>query len=298
MDNKNKAYLFTHIAVILWGFTAILGKLISLSAIVLVGWRVFLTSLSLFLIFNIVKRLKKLTKKQVYTFSFIGIIIAMHWICFYGSLKYANASIALICMATTSFFTSILEPFMTKTRFKWPELGIGLIIVWAMSWVGGSLAGAQVAGFLVGILSAIFAAIFTILNKKHVAEVDAISMTFVQLTSSFLFIAALLPFVYWGTSIDELMPTAHDWPWLLCLAIVCTTLPYVIALWALKHISAFASNLIVNLEPVYGILLAALILHEHQELTTRFYVGALIIIGLILLYPFLKKKLQAKNIES
>ena len=290
MNVVRRSYLELHLAVILFGFTAILGKLILLSALIIVWWRVLLTSGSL-LFFKIVRdQLRTLKKKMILIYMLIGLLVGLHWLTFYGSIKLANASVALISFATTSLFTSVLEPYILRRPFRWIELGLGLLIIPGMYLIVDALEGDLIIGFGVGILSALLATAFTILNKKYIEGAEARTITFVELTSAFVLMSILIPFEYIRNPELIFWPSSLDWIYLMILALLCTTLAYVLALRSLKHLSAFASNLAINLEPVYGILMALLIFREDQELSSNFYFGVVLIMVIVLGHPVLAKK--------
>lgn len=292
MKEKSFAYIQLHLAVLLYGSTAILGDLISISAVSLVWWRVLITSISLLFFINFGRSLLTLNTKDILVYMGIGVIIALHWVTFYGAIKIANASITLAAMATTSLFTSVLEPLITGKKFEKLELGIGLLIIPAMLLIANNIDITQMQGLLVGVLSALLAAIFAIINKKMVGKADAYQICFIEMGSAFLFISCLLPFII--KDMSTLMPLSSDWIYLGILSLFCTTFAFVISLKALRYVSAFDANLVVNLEPVYGILLAIAILKEHKELSTTFYYGVIIILLLVISHPLLKK-LQVKS---
>ncbi|MEM8908402.1 MAG: EamA family transporter [Bacteroidota bacterium] len=290
MQPNQRAYLELHFAVLLFGFTAILGDLITLTALVLVWWRVLITSISLFFLIRLGADLKTLPRPLILKYMGIGVLVALHWICFFGAIKLSNASICLVCMATTSFFTALLEPLFFRDSIKWYELLLGLLIVPGMVLVVNNTAWNMLAGIGVGLLSALLAALFSILNKKLVDQAAPMSITFLELGSGWCFISLLLPIYFWQNPQELFWPQGTDWWYLLILALLCTTLAYVLALRALKYLSAFAANLTVNLEPVYGIALAWLILQENKELSNGFYWGCTIILLAVLSYPLLKKR--------
>lgn len=288
MDSTKVAYIKLHIAVLLFGLTAILGAKIQLAAVELVWWRVLITSVSLLFLIQFGAQLKLIPRKYIFQFLGIGIIIALHWICFFGAIKLSNASITLVCMATQSFFTALTEPLVLKERIKGYELMLGLMMIPGMLLVVNGVSQGMLLGIGVGLLSAFFGALFTSFNKKLVHVSDSKNITFLELTSAWVFITLLLPF-FRNTEIPFL-PQGNDWWYLIVLALLCTTLAFVLALQALEYISAFASNLIVNLEPVYGIILAVFLLKENKDLSLSFYAGVVVILSAIFLYPFLKKK--------
>ncbi len=287
MKPEQRAYLELHIAVLLFGFTAILGDLIQLSAMVMVWWRMLLTSVSLLFLIRMGRQLRKMPRSLVLQFMVIGVLVAMHWVCFFGAIKLSNASITLICMATTSLFTAFLEPMLLKQRIKGIEIFLGAIIIPGMAMVVNSTGDDMLAGILVGLLSAFLASLFATLNKKLVSKADSMSITFLELSSGWLFLTLLLPFFISSESV--FMPSLADLGYLIILALLCTTLAYVLALRSLRHISAFASNLTVNLEPVYGIALAWVLLNEHQELDPGFYRGVILILAAVFSYPLIRR---------
>ncbi len=292
LSPTTKAYLQIHFAVILFGFTAILGDLIQLSAILIVWWRVLITSLSLLLFIKFGKNLRTIPKKKLLIFCGVGILVGMHWICFYGSIKLANASIALICMATTALFTSILEPIITKKSYSKLDIFIGALIIPGMALIVNTSSASLHTGLVVGLLAALLASIFGILNKKYIHDADFFSITFLELGTATLFISLILPWISSVSLINMWPPELNDWIYLLVLSLICTTLAYVLALAALKELTAFTTNLVINLEPIYGIIMAIFILKEHQELTTGFYLGSSVILIAVFSYPLLIKRFE------
>lgn len=285
LSQKQQSVVLLHIAVILFGFTAILGDLIQIKALYLVWWRVLFTTLSLAFLLRWFGVSFNLTRKSFLIFIGIGFLVGIHWLCFYGSIKISNASFTLICMATTSLFTSLLEPLFFRKRIRMLELSVGLIIVPCMYLIVGTDGKYSVFGVVVGLLSAFFAALFTVLNKKYIEGHHTLRVSLYEMFGVFLLMSLVMPFM--PNAATDLIPAPTDWLYLLILSLVCTTLAWVISLRALRHVSAFESNVIVNLEPVYGILLAIFILNEHQELNTNFYIGAAIIMVVAVLFPWM-----------
>lgn len=292
-DNEKtsiRPWVELHIAVVLFGFTAILGDVIQLTALVLVWWRVFFTSISLVPLVRFFEMLREIEKKDILRFMGIGLLVGLHWLTFYGAIKMSNASIALICLATTSFMTSILEPLLLGRRFVWLELLIGAIIIPGMYFIVDSVQVDMLNGIYVGLISALLASLFSIYNKKMIEKANPLRITFIELTSAWGLLSIIIPFyIYFSADTIVLLPSGLDLIYLLILALLCTTLAYVLALRSLKYISAFASNLAINLEPVYGILLAWWLLGDASELTYRFYLGCGIILASVFSYPILKK---------
>lgn len=293
MSQKRIAYYQLHFAVLLYGLTAILGDLISISALNLVWWRVLLTSISLLFFIQFGKQLLKLPKKLILIYSTIGVIVGLHWITFYGAIKLANASIVLAAMASTSLFTSIIEPIVTKRKFEWLELILGLLVIPPMILIAQNIDLSLMDGLWVGLLSAFLAACFASLNKKYVDEASPYVISFLEMFSAFVFISIILLFTV--SDFSSVLPKPNDWLYILILSFLCTTLAYIISMKALKHVNAFDANLVINLEPVYGIVLAIFILKEHHEMSIWFYCGVIMIMLVVFSHPIIKKYLDERS---
>ena len=295
MNNIRKSYIELHIAVLLFGLTGILGDLINLSATVLVWWRVMIASFAFIFLINLRKAISKIPLKQKLEFMAIGFLIGVHWICFFGSIKLANVSIALVCMAMTAFFTSIFEPLFFRKKINSLEIILGLLIIPGMVLIVNTIDISLQTGFWIGILAAMLASIFAIWNKKLVKVSDAMTISFIELISAFVLLSIILPIFFYFNHDERLIPIGLEWIYLIILALVCTTLAYALSLRVLRHLSAFASNLVINLEPIYGIILAIVILKEHKELNFEFFIGAAVILASIISYPFFKKKFNKQK---
>jgi len=279
-----------HACVLLWGFTAILGKLITLPALALVCWRMALVSGALFALKRVRRGWREMPPRLRRRFAAIGVVVALHWLTFYGSIKLANASVAAACMGLAPVFLAVIEPWLMRTRFDPRELLLGALVVPGVALVVGGVPVAMHAGIAVGTLSALLVALFGALNKKYVEHAEPLTMTFVELGAggAFLILAA----VGWGALHGGIgaalpVPGARDAAWLLVLALACTLLPFALSLVALRRLSAFQAQLAVNLEPVYAVALAALLLGEQRELGPAFYAGVAIILGAVLAHPWL-----------
>lgn len=290
MSDKLRAYLYLHFCVFIWGFTAVLGKLISLQALPLVWWRVLLCSAALALILPR-KQIFGLDRRVFWRLFGIGALVGIHWLCFYGAIKIANASIAVASMASTSFFSALVEPLLLRQKMKWYELALGIIILPGMALVVGNIDWTMRLGFAVGTAGAFLAAVFTSLNKKIVENKPPppLVISFVELFAGFAVTSLALPFALINSPELAVLPKEWDWLWLFILAWVCTLLPYYLTLQAMRYVSAFATNLTINLEPVYGVLLAALVFREDKDLNPGFYIGVLIILLAVFGHPLLKK---------
>lgn len=292
MNKKLRSYIELHIAVLLFGLTAILGDLISISALSLVWWRVLLTSFSLLFLIRFGRNLVRLGFKLVCIYAFIGILVALHWLSFYGAIKYSNASIVLAAMATASLFTSFVEPFITKRRVSKLEVFLGLLIIPPMLMIAQNIEITMQKGLWLGLISAFLASVFSSLNKKYINKASPLEISFIEIFSTLILLSFILPFF---VGEHQFMPQYKDWIYLLILSFACTTLAYVLSIRALKQLSAFDSNLVINMEPVYGILLAIIILKEHQEMNLKFYYGVIVIMIIVFTHPILKKLLHGNR---
>ncbi len=280
-------------AVLLYGLTAILGDLISISAISLVWWRVLLTSLSLLVFIRFGLDIIKMPKRLISIYVGIGFIVALHWISFYGAIKLANASVVLAAMASTSFFTSLIEPLITKRKLKLLELILGIMIIPPMFMIAQNIDISLKLGFGVALLSAFLASLFASFNKKYIERANSYQITFIEMFSAFVLISILLPFFI--PSATDIIPLKTDWIYLIILSFLCTTFAYVISMKALRFVSAFDANLVINLEPVYGIILAIFILKEHQELNMMFYFAVSIILIIVFAHPILENRIYGRK---
>lgn len=292
MDNIKRAYLELHLTVFLYGFTGILGRLISLNELPLVWWRMFFTAGS-FLIFSrtIRKAIKKVDdSKLIRHLGFIGILVAIHWICFFGSIKYSNVSIALICFSTTTFFTSILEPIILKTKFDKFDIGLGLLIIPGIYLIANAVKIEYITGVILGIIGALLASIFSIMNKRIVNRMDSISITAIEMSSGWAFLSLVIPIYFYYSPDATFLPQGwQDMTYLLVLSLVCTTLAFVLSMRVMKYLSAFVVNLTISLEPIYAIIMAFIIFNENKELSENFYLGAFIILIAVFGHPVLNK---------
>ncbi len=290
MKAVHRSYVLLHLSIILWGFTAIIGALITLSSGALVWWRVGITSVILFLWPRIRRELFGLSLKMITNYAWIGVMVAVHWVCFFASVKYANASIALITMSMTALFTAFIEPVILKYRINRLDIGLSILVIPAMALTMYEFEENMIVGFWLGIVAAFLLAYFTVLNRKLISGSSPETITFIEMAAAWLFLSILAPFFIYFQPDLQLLPNSQDLLYLSVLSIACTILPFILHLEALKHISAFATNLVINLEPVYGLILAIFILREHKELNTTFYIGASIIIGIVMAYPFVIRK--------
>jgi drug/metabolite transporter (DMT)-like permease len=288
MSDRLRAYASLHFCVFLWGFTAILGKLISVSALPLVWWRVVLCCGAMWW-FLPKAQWRALSRRTFVYMLGIGALVGLHWMCFYGAIKLSNASVAVASMAVASFFSALLEPFILRQRVRWHEVGLGVFVLPGMWLIVGQLDWSMRYGFGVGLLGAFLAALFSVLNKRLIdtEAPPAWIMSFTELLGGLLVCTAALPAVAAFGTVPSLRLPHEDWLWISLLAWGCTLLPYYLTLRAMRHLTAFTANLTVNLEPVYGIFLAGLFFGEHRQMSLTFYAGVGIILLSVFGHPFL-----------
>ena len=294
MTDHARARLQIHVCVLLWGFTAILGKLISLPALPLVWWRMLLVVAVLALLPRVWRGLRTLSPRLALAYAGIGVLVALHWLTFYGAIKLANASVAATCIALAPVFTAVIEPWAAQRPFRLRELMLGVAVLPGVALVVGGVPDGMRLGVAVGALSALLVAIFGSFNKRLVEHADPLTVTAVELGAGTLALTALAPLLatLMPAFDGELLalPGAGDGAWLLVLALGCTLLPFALSLVALRHLSAYTVQLATNLEPVYAIVLAALLLGEQRELTPLFYLGVVVILGAVFLDPLLARR--------
>jgi drug/metabolite transporter (DMT)-like permease len=272
-----------HIAVFLWGFTGVLGRLISLNEGLLVWYRMAITVATLFFLMKRRGELQKVTGKRRLQLVGIGGLIALHWVFFYGSIKYSNVSIGLTCLSSAGLFTALLDPLTSKKKIEIREVLLGLIAIAGIYLIFHFDPSYRV-GVIIGIISTLLSSIFSIMNKKQVEDTAPKTMMLYELGGGFIILTLLMPFYLWLFPTQHLYPNVSDTIWLLLLSWICTILAMDLSLQALKRVSAFTQNLTLNLEPVYGIVLAFVVYKENRYLSDEFYIG----FGLILLAVILQ----------
>ncbi|BFI95784.1 MAG: DMT family transporter [Rhodanobacter sp.] len=291
MQAVSKARLQIHFCVLLWGFTAILGKLITLPALPLVWWRVLLVTASLLLMPRVWRGLRAMPARLRWAYAGIGVLVSLHWLTFYAAIKLANASVGATCMALGPVFLAFVEPWIAKRKFDPREMLIGVAVVPGVAMVVGGVPIGMRAGIAVGVLCALLAALFSAFNKRMVEHGDPLTITCIELGAGTVFLGVLAPLLPHAGS-AFVLPGMHDALLLLALAFGCTLLPFALALVALRHLSAFGTQMVTNLEPVYAIVLAILLLGEQRQLDGWFYAGVAVILAAVFAHPWLSRKRQ------
>ncbi|MES2773779.1 MAG: DMT family transporter [Bacteroidota bacterium] len=270
------ALIKLHIAVLLAGFTAVFGKIISLNEALLVWWRLLITAIVMLAIMWMSKHKPAYPLKSKLGVLGVGIFVGLHWLCFFGSVKYSNITIAVVCLSTSGFFSALLEPLIRRTKFKPVDLLLGALCI-AGIYIIFHFDTQYKTGILLGILAALLSAVFSILNKKMVTQIDGLTITTYEMLGALILMSCIIPF-YAAPLATSFLPVGWDWLWLCILAVVCTVWAFILQLQALKHVSAFTLNLSYNLEPIYGIILAFVFFKENKELSSQFYIGVLLIL--------------------
>lgn len=288
-----QAYIKLHLSILIAGFTGILGKLIVLNEGLLVWYRMLITAILLFLFLWLNNKFKKVTLKEMFKIGGVGLLLALHWVFFYGSIKASNVSIGVVCFSLTGFFTAIFEPVINRHKISPKELFLSLISV------AGILLIFQLdvryrTGITLGIVSSALAALFIITNKKIGVRHSSSTMLLYEMAGGFVAISCLLPLYLHFFPTDYVIPDLSDIIYLLLLSVFCTIGLYLLQIQALRNISAFTVNLSYNLEPIYSILLAMLIFHEAKELNWAFYAGLGLIILSVLLQSLIVRKEHKK----
>lgn len=272
-----KAFIQLHIAVFLAGFTGILGKLILLNEGLLVWYRLMISAAALWALYFFQKKNSGISYKDAIKIFCVGAIAALHWVSFYGSIKYSNVSIALVCFSAIGFFTAFLEPLIFRVKIDMIEMMLGVLMIIGIYFIFHFDPNYK-TGIIIGLISALLASIFPILNKVMLKRIPAETVTRYELSGGFLFLTLMLPFYLKLFPTDYFFPNLKDFFWLLILSWLCTVLAFNLSMQALQKISAFTANLSYNLEPIYGILLAFLVLGENRYLNKGFYIGFVLII--------------------
>ena len=280
-----KALIQLNVAVFLWGFTGVLGRAISLDSIMLVWWRLLITMVSLWALYLLQAKARRIPARSVLLISLIGTVQALHWVCFYASIKLANVTIALTCLSTTALIAAVIEPLVIRKKFDFFEIILGLFAIAGILIIYNTHLNFS-AGIIIGLVSAILTVLVSVSNKKIIDKYHPEHITLYQLTGGFLGMTVLLPLFQVLFRNNWSAPTPFDWLWLIVLSWICTILTFFLYIRSLKNISAFTMNLTLTLEPIYGIILAFIIYHENRFLSQWFYLGFALIVLAVLFHTW------------
>jgi len=292
-----KAFLQLHIAVFLAGFTGVLGKLITLNEGLLVWYRLLIPAVTMWILWGYQRKIVPLPAKDKLRITGIGFIAALHWVSFYGAIKYGNISIALVCLSAMSFFSAILEPLLTRQPFKLMELLLGLMAI-AGIYIIFHFDARFKTGIIIGLVSAFLAALFPIFLRKEVQRINVETVLTWQMTGGWLTLSLVMPFYLYYFPTDQLFPDLSNWFWLLVLAWLCTVLAMRLSTNALRKLSAFTVNLSYNLEPVYGVTLAFLVAGENEQVSQWFYLGFAVIIFAVVVHTSLLRVASRRQLAG
>ena len=291
--SKLKNYLHLHFIVFIWGFTAILGALISIEAIPLVWYRMLLAVIFIAIYFFIRKKSFKVDKKGLLKFAVSGVIIAIHWVTFFKAIKVSNVSVALVTMSTGAFFASLIEPIFFKRKIKGIEILLGGLVIVGL-YIIFNFQSQYVLGIVYALISAFLSALFAVLNGLFIKKYDANVISFYQLLFGAIGITLYLFFTQ-KFSLQFFQITTNDWLYLIILSSFCTAYAFIASVHVMKYLTPYTVMLTINLEPIYAIVLALIVFGEKEQMNTEFYYGAFIVLFVVLLNGVLKNMRSIKN---
>jgi drug/metabolite transporter (DMT)-like permease len=296
MDSRAKNILLMHFVILIFGFTGILGKLITIEAIPLVFWRTLIGGGAIYVWLKVRRKVSKKSTSDVLKMGGIGLLVAIHWITFFASIKISNVSVALTMLATSPMFIGFLEPLIFKRKIDWRELTVAAVVLVGVGTIF-SFNTTYHEGMILGIISAFFASLFATLNGVLIKTHDASNISLVELLTASAAIFILLFFtgeVNW----ELFVLSSQDWFWITILALVATSFAFIAFTSVMKVLTPFTTSVAINLEPIYSIILAVMIFGDEEIMGTRFYIGASIIIGAVFLNSLLKRKSRKNNLVT
>ena len=294
---RNQAFVLLHLCVFLWGFTAVLGKLITYDSVPMVWWRLVIVVISLALFFIIARKKIVLSNEIFWKIAGVGAIVGIHWLCFFGGVKVANIAITMISFSTGTFFTALIEPIVYKRKVYANEVIIGILIMAIISVIGYSeyeQAKNPLLGILLGSLAAFTAALFSTFNGKLILKSNAFTISFIELIFALILVSVGM-LLFFDIPSNLFSPSRDDLIYLLLLGIVCTAVPFILSVEIMKKLSPFSVNLAVNLEIVYAIIFGYLIFDDEKDMTPTFYICSVLILLLIVANEILKRRRKRKK---
>lgn len=297
LSDKFKQHLHLHFLVFVAGFTAILGELISIDAFSLVWFRMSIASVLILIYIKTAKINLEVSKTKILKFLGAGVIIALHWITFFASIKEANISIALAMFSTGAFFAALLEPIFFNRKIRYYEVLFGLIVILGVYLIVDSEIK-YLAGIILGISSAFFSSLFAVINGRFIEKTSATVISFYEFIGGVLFISIYILVFDNGFTLEFFQLQHTDWIYLFILASVCTAYAFIAAVYIMKYISPFTVVLAYNLEPIYGIILAILLFGQKEIMSTNFYYGAILILVTVVLNAMLKNNKSFTRLKT
>ena len=290
MYNILKMYKLTslHLMVVILGLTGVFGKLISLSAIHLVWYRMGIAFISLAVFLAFKKQLFNVSKKDFIGLLGVGALVTFHWLCFFESIKVSTVSVAVVCLATSSLFSALIEPFFFKRKFLFYEVIMGVIVVVALAFIMGTETK-YFWGYFYGIMAALLATLFTLFNAKYINKVGAAKITMIEMLSGVIIISCIL-FFQQDYTVFTTKISVTDLTYLILLGTICTAMVFVWLTEIMRHITPYSLIMAINLEPVYSIIFALIIFGDNELMSSSFYLGSCVIIGIVFLDGYLKNR--------
>ncbi|WP_224483659.1 DMT family transporter [Robertkochia aurantiaca] len=292
-NDKLRNYLHLHFIVFIWGFTAVLGALITVDAVPLVWFRMALATIFIAFYIRISKFRVKVPRKTFFVLLLAGVVIALHWITFFKAIKVSNVSVTLATVSTGAFFTALLEPFWYKRKVIWYEIFFGLIVIAGLYMIF-NVQRAYVEGIILALISAFLSAVFSLINGKLAKAYRPSVISLYELGGGVIFLSIYL-LLTGGLGGDFFSISASDWTYLLLLATFCTAYAFIASVKVMKYISPYTVMLTINMEPVYGIMLAFIILGDKEQMDGQFYLGALVIFATVISNGILKNRGKRKR---
>ena len=293
MDSRAKNILLMHFVILIFGFTGILGKLITIEAIPLVFWRTLIGGGAIYVWLKVRRKVSRKSTADLLKMGGIGLLVAIHWITFFASIKISNVSVALTMLATSPMFIGFLEPLIFKRKIDWRELTVAGVVLVGVGTIF-SFDTTYHQGMILGIISAFFASLFATFNGVLIKTHDASNISLVELLSASAAIFILL-FFTGEVNGDLFVLSGQDWFWITILALVATSFAFIAFTSVMKVLTPFTTSVAINLEPIYSIILAVIIFGDEEIMGTRFYIGASIIICAVFLNTLLKRKSRKNN---
>lgn len=288
----NKNVLILHFTVLIWGFTGVLGGLISVSALHLVWYRVLIAAVALFVYFIVVGKSWRVSRQRLVEFLMVGGVVGLHWVLFFHAIKISTVSVTLVTLSSVTLFTSILEPIINRKRISMADVAVGIVIVFGIYLIF-KFEFQYLWGIIAGLSCALCASVFSILNARMVKHTSPTIITFYEMLGAFFWVSVIM--VFTGDFSGQMWLHSTDWAYLLLLGVICTAVAYVLGVAVMKELSAFTVALTTNMEPVYGIILAVLIFGHKETMSVGFYLGAVIVLTAVFLYPYIKTRIENKE---
>lgn len=285
----NRNTLILHFTVLIWGFTGVLGELITVSALHLVWYRVLIAAVSLVLYYLFTKRSLLVPKDQLLQYLGVGVIVGLHWVLFFHAIKVSTVSVTLVTLSSVTLFTAILEPIINRKRISIADVIVGLVIIFGIYLIF-KFEFKYFWGIVYGLSCAFCASIFSILNARMVKKGSPTTITLYEMVGAWIGVSLVMLFT--GDFDEQMILSQSDLLYLLLLGVVCTAIAYVLGVAVMRELSAFTVALTTNMEPVYGIILALLIFGQKEAMSIGFYFGAVIVLAAVFVYPYLKTKIK------